>query len=491
MPPNPTPRAWRTAHASKLAYAALSVATFVLLFLYANTQPFWSDELCQVTFSGLAGSWQRAMLYDPHTPPLYDVALFFWYRLAPYGERWLLLLSEAAFALAVFVTGMVGERIRNRRTGFLAAALLALNASAILACGWELRPQAFMLLFCTLSLYEWVAKAQGPGFSAPRMFRFAAWMALSGYSHYFGVLFSGMLFLMDCLLARKKKLDFRYFFSYALALLAYVPWLRLMMGGEETGLWQPAPSLRGVAELLQFLSGQNWLVLGLFVLAAVLAAARALGASKKMGALGGGSDDSYIEIAPVFIACATILAVFLYGRFIAWRSTFWAPRYFSALFPCVMIACALALDSLLEATLRGRCKIAAAVCAGLMLFAGWNTVRVVQSVTPAPYRAAAEWLFAEGDIIYAGDTIVISSDGGWPMDGWNAYYITKQGARDPIRLADAWTIGPDELSRFNRVYHSTYGYWGLPDGLREVLHERYALLYENEELYIKVYEKID
>ncbi|MCL2810659.1 MAG: hypothetical protein FWD25_02080 [Clostridia bacterium] len=458
---------------SKMLYVVISAAAFAGLFLFANSQPFWSDELCQITFSGTAGSWRRAMLYDPHTPPLYDIALFFWYRLAPYGERWLLLLSQGAFAITVFVTGLVGEKIRNRRTGLLAASLMALNGSAILACGWELRPQAFMLLFCVLSLYEWVARVKKPGFNTPRMLRYAAWMALSGYSHYFGVLFSGMLFLMDCFLALRKKMDSRYFLSYALALLAYIPWLRLMLGGEETGLWQPVPSLQGVAELLRFLSGENLLILGLFVLAVVFAFRK----------------SAFVERAPVVVACLMILVIFVYGRFIAWRSTFWVPRYFSALFPCVMVACALALDTLLQAVLRRKQKIVAGVCVGLMLFAGWNTVQVIQRVTPAPYRAAAEWLFAQGDPIYASDTIVISSDGGWPMDGWNEYYITKQGRRDPIHLVDVWTIGPDELLRFNRVYHSTYGYWGLPESLRQTLEEHYVLLGENQELYIRVYGK--
>lgn len=465
--------------ASQMAYAAMGVATLAVLFGYANSIPFWSDELCQITFSGTAESWRKAMLYDPHTPPLYDVALFFWYRIAPYGERWLLLLSEAAFAGTVFLTGIVGERIRNRRTGLLAAAFLALNGSALLACGWELRPQAFMLFFSTLSLCEWVARAKRPGFSVSRMLRSAAWMIFNGYSHYFGVLFSGMLFLLDCLLVRKKKADVRYLLSYALAVLAYVPWLRLILGGEETGLWQPAPSLRGVLELLRFLSGQNVLLLGLFALAVVFSVAKGLGALPKV---------NRVEIAPVFIACGMILLVFLYGKTVAWRSTLWTNRYFSSIFPCVMLACALAFDSLLRALLRHKRKATAVATACLLLFAGFCAVLVIRGEATSPYRAAAEWLYAQEDM-FDTDAVVISSDGGWPLDGWNEYYITKQRTRAPIRLADAWAIEPDELLRYNTVYHSTYGYWGLPESLGEVFENQYTLLGENRSLYIKVYEK--
>jgi len=474
MPLSPSFRARFMANASKITYAALSAAAFVLLFLHADSQPFWADELCQITFSGTTGSLRETILYDPHTPPLYDAALYFWYKVAPYGERWLLLLSEGAFAITVFVTGLVGEGIRNRRTGILAALLLALNGSAIVACGWELRPQAFMLLFCVLALYEWVEKTKRPGFSAPRTLRYAAWMALSGYAHYFGVLFCGMLFVMDCFLVWRKKIALRHLLAYALAATAYIPWLRVALTQVTAGLWQPTPTLQSLAELLRFLSGENWLILGLFVPAVILAFTK----------------KPFVERAPVFAACAMILLVFAYGRFIAWRSTFWVPRYFSALFPCVMIACALALDTALQGVLRRKRKTAAGVCVCLMLFAGWNTAGVIQSVKPAPYRAAAEWLYAQGDVVFDADTIVISSDGGWPLDGWREYYITQQNTRRPILLADAWAIGPSDLLQYGRVYHSTYGYWGLPGGLGEVLDEHYTLVEENEELYIRVYGRL-
>ena len=465
-------RAWLAANASKITYAALSAAAFVMLFLHADSQPFWADELCQITFSGTTGSLGQTVFYDPHTPPLYDAALYLWYKVAPYGERWLLLLSEGAFAIAVFVTGLVGERIRNRRTGILAATLLALNGSAILTCGWELRPQAFMLLFCVLALYEWVERAKKPGFSALRMLRYAAWMVLSGYAHYFGVLFCGMLFLMDFYLVCRKRIALRYLLSYGLAGV-YLPWLRVALRHDTAGLWQPTPTPQGLLELLQFLGGENWLILGLFVLAIVFIFKR----------------KPFVERAPVFVVCVMILLVYVYGRYIAWRSTFWVARYFSALFPCMMIACALTLDTVLQGILRRKRKVAAAVCVCLMLYTGWNTVRVIQNEKPAPYRAAAEWLYAQGDIMFEPDTIVISSDGGWPLDGWREYYITKQGRREPILLVDAWIVEADVLLYFGRVYHSTYGYWGLPGKLRQVLDEHYVLLEENEELYIKVYER--
>ncbi|MCL2810658.1 MAG: glycosyltransferase family 39 protein [Clostridia bacterium] len=480
-------RKWMTANTSKIAYGALSIATFVALFLHANNRPFWLDELCQIAFSGTTDTLWETIRYDPHTPPLYDAALYFWYRIAPYGERWLLLLSEAAVAITVFVTGLTGERLRNRRTGLLAASLLALNASVLLICGWELRPQSFMLLFSTLSLYEWVARVKKPGFSIMRMVRFCAWMTLSGYSHYFGVLFGGMLFVMDCFLVWRKKTDFRHLFSYGLAALLYIPWLMAVMVLERSivGSWQPVPSLQSVESLIRFLSGQNMLVFCMLIFAVVFLVAKVLLKSR-----------SFIEIAPIFITCTMISAVYLYGNCIAWRSTFWVNRYFSALFPCAMIACSLALDAILEIGLRHRRKSAAFICAGLLLFVGWNTVQVVGRANPAPHRAATEWLYAEGDVIYSDDTVVLASVNPWFLLGWREYYITKQGTRDPFHLMSAWTVtDAEDLLQYNTVYHlsidSTQSGWGLPEGLREMLEDHYVLLDENEEMYIRVYGKSD
>ena len=92
---------WLDKNVGKLVYAGISVFTFCLMFHYAARASFWYDELYEVAFT--KGSLKDALMHclnmSCDNPPLAVMLETLWYSIAPYGEKWLLLISIISVCL--------------------------------------------------------------------------------------------------------------------------------------------------------------------------------------------------------------------------------------------------------------------------------------------------------------------------------------------------------------------------------------------------------
>ncbi|WP_195282972.1 hypothetical protein [Harryflintia acetispora] len=101
-----------TQNIGKLFYVAIALISFILMVYYVDRVPLWSDELLQAESAsyGLKASLQRCLQMRDATPPLYSICAALWYRIAPFGERWLLLISMVPTAISVYLLGSAGEK---------------------------------------------------------------------------------------------------------------------------------------------------------------------------------------------------------------------------------------------------------------------------------------------------------------------------------------------------------------------------------------------
>lgn len=84
----------RLIHIAVIIYAALVILFSVIFIVFASSQGFWSDELFNIGVISHDKSFAD-MLYiyitdEVTNPPLYTIFLYFWYRIVPYGEVYLL-----------------------------------------------------------------------------------------------------------------------------------------------------------------------------------------------------------------------------------------------------------------------------------------------------------------------------------------------------------------------------------------------------------------
>src|SRR6188474_14958 len=137
--------------------AGLTVLAAALRFATLGIQSYHHDEI--VTASRiLRGSFWHAMDavgFSESAPPLYYALAWLWTQVTGTAEYGLRSLSALAGVATVPVVFLLGAELRGRRTGIVAAALVAANPMLI----WysqEARAYALLVLLTTLSLLYFV-----------------------------------------------------------------------------------------------------------------------------------------------------------------------------------------------------------------------------------------------------------------------------------------------------------------------------------------------
>lgn len=170
--------------------AGLTLLGAVLRFATLGVQAYHHDEI--VTASRVLrvgfGHAMDAVGFSESAPPLYYALAWFWTQVAGTGEWGLRSLSAVAGVATIPVAYLIGRELRGRRTGLLAAALVAVNPM-LLWYSQEARAYALLGLFCALSLLFCVRALQGSGRRDEKR-DFVAWGVFSGLAlatHYFAV----------------------------------------------------------------------------------------------------------------------------------------------------------------------------------------------------------------------------------------------------------------------------------------------------------------
>lgn len=137
--------------------------------------------------------------YSESAPPLYYALAWFWTQFTGVGEFGLRSFSALAGTATIPVAFLLGAELRGRRTGLLAAALVAVNPM-LLWYSQEARAYALLTLLCALSLL-FCLRALRNG----QRRDFVLWGVASGLAlatHYFAVF---PLLVEAVLLARQRR----------------------------------------------------------------------------------------------------------------------------------------------------------------------------------------------------------------------------------------------------------------------------------------------
>ena len=163
--------------------AGITLAGALLRFATLDVQSYWLDEVATANILGHGfGGMISAVASGESTPPLYYIVAWLWSKLFGTGEVGLRSLSALFGALTIPLAFVLGRELVGRRTGLVAAALVAFNPLLV----WysqEARSYALMVLLTGLSLLAMLRVLERP--SARRL---AAWATVSVAAiatHYF------------------------------------------------------------------------------------------------------------------------------------------------------------------------------------------------------------------------------------------------------------------------------------------------------------------
>jgi mannosyltransferase len=164
--------------------AGLTVIAAVLRFVSLGAQSYHHDEIVTASRVLRDGFWHamEAVGFSESAPPLYYALAWLWTQLTGTGEVGLRSLSALAGIATVPVAFLLGAELRGRRTGVVAAALVAVNPM-LLWYSQEARAYALFVLLTALSVLYFV-RALDRG----RRRDFLAWgiaSALALATHYF------------------------------------------------------------------------------------------------------------------------------------------------------------------------------------------------------------------------------------------------------------------------------------------------------------------
>ncbi|WP_369283534.1 glycosyltransferase family 39 protein [Oscillibacter sp. GMB15532] len=483
-------------HGGKLLYGGICLLIFILMVYFADKQSFWSDEVGMISFySGSFGTMVDNFLNMVIiSPPLYDFFAWAWYHIAPYGQRWLLLVSILPSVLSIYVVGLIGERLRGRFCGTIAVILIGFSSTVWMNQANELRSYCFVVLFTALSFYLYLCRNNNPN---PWKFHILLGISMTclAMSHYFGMLAVVGFFFPDVFLYIKRKLPLKAIVAYLISGGVSLSWLILIYvktlshtSTQSIAGWYPVPGIEHIKGLLGFLIGDSPIAWAFLILSFAIAP---IAFTVK-----GGEETVYKPFDYGFLGTVIlfpITVIFLYGRYINQSSTMWENRYFIFLVVFIVILMALALNDFLKIILaqnpeRRRVEGTAGVL--LFLYMATTCIQLQSSLwSYYPYREGGEYLNTQANDIYNKDTVVICTLSQPFTEAWEEYFITQQGKRDRVNeIFSQYTITEEQLQNYHRVYVNT-SLVGVAPWLNEVLERDYILVEDRPDLHLRIYNK--
>ncbi len=201
--------------------AGLTALGAALRFATLGVQSYHHDEV--VTASRVLPSTfvhaMEAVGSSESAPPLYYALAWVWTQLTGTGAYGLRSLSALCGVLLIPVAYLIGRELRGRRTGLLAAALVAVNPM-LLWYSQEARAYSMLALFCGLSLLYCVRALRRPQ-DKGALTLWGVFSALALATHYFAVF--PLVAEVILLLRRRRRETLRGLWIVGLAALLLLP----------------------------------------------------------------------------------------------------------------------------------------------------------------------------------------------------------------------------------------------------------------------------
>ncbi len=403
--------------------AGLTLLAAILRFATLGVQAYHHDEIVTASrvLRGGFGHAMDAVGFSESAPPLYYALAWVWTQVTGTGEFGLRSLSAVAGVATVPVAYLVGIELRGRRTGLMAAALVAVNPMLV----WysqEARAYALLALLCTISLLYCVRALRRGSRRDFVLWGIASGLALA--SHYFAVFVVAVEAIW--LLRRHGRasapgLGIVALFGLALAPLAihqmsygHAEWIGNFTLGHR--LWETAAT---------FVSGETTDIIARPQRPALAFPPLALGLmALALLALRGSRDERRAAAIPLSLLLAAIAIPLLVALSAPSKDFLLARNVLPALVPMLV---AIAIGVTLPGARRLGAAIGAALLAyslGFCVWAGfspdlqrpdWDVVAARIGEPEAP-RATVTWVLGEASLRYYLSTGAIQVT---PADGYD------------------------------------------------------------------------
>lgn len=503
----------------KLITIAILVMMFILMCIFSEKECFWTDELDWtidiLEKSNNIGDVLKTLLKTGYNLPLYYLAMFPIYKIAPYGELWLLLPGMIMTLFGVFMVGQVGKKIGGKDLGIISLCLAATSYIAIYQGAFEFRPYAFMFCFSATTLYTYICKMQDPKNKKINIL-YTLSIILLAYSHWFGCLLVAFYFIVDCILLIRKKNSIGFILPYIALGITFIPWFVLMMTKHTNNLekyWGETPTIKSLYKAIYYLLSNNLVCMVLFISAIFIGMIYIFCKPKNKD-----KQKKFIMLT-ISSICWSLLTVFIYSRYINPKGSLWVERYFLVILPQIILLISIPIAELLHLEFKANNKkvdlkinnleinrklLVLTSTSIIIVIAIMNYNTLYKSLTSyrQPYREMAN-IVAKDERSHDEDTILIVNNG----KAFLTYYFQKQGYEIPQNVAlinqSSTKVGlqqminkgkdvgykgtsVESLYQYNTIY--LFGK-NIPNQLKEIINNKFKVEKEYKELGLCTYVK--
>ena len=413
---------------------------------FMGRQYFSLDEVSQIGFIARKNSWGKIINYyltsEVTNLPLWPLIAAIWYRIVPYGEGWMRLLTVIFTTSAIIILVKAGESFGGEKTGILTALYACISPVIMQKCGLTFRVHAFWLFFTALVFYLYIKRNNKRELAKRDYIILGLAMAGLAYSHYFGCLTIVYLFIVDLVLFINKKTDIRFMISYLIGGGSLIPWFILMIIKRTMNLeefWPATPTFESIPKALKFIVGNDeplFIILILTMIVTTIVFVRNL-LSRKTDF---GKD--YFAFAFSIMSIVFVFADYCYSAHINTHSGIFVLRYFLACIPAALIAIADFSNTVISA-IAEKIKIEKVTLFGTFIIFVWlyigapNYYYDVKDEVSAPYDNTygnVRDLIESDGRLYDDNTVIAINANRANADGFEEYYLEYGGSGKDVNV---------------------------------------------------------
>lgn len=484
---------WVNRNSGKLIYAAIAIFTFFFMVRYAGNDSLWGDELIEVEIMNhsIADALGFNLRMRDATPPLFNILAVLWYQIAPYGEQWILLISIIPSVLSIYLIGCISEKLSGKYAGICSSIFMATATSFWVKGAYELRSYGMLVFFITLTILFYYKSLKTE--NRFNKVIYSILLACVAMTHYFGMLILGMCFISDLILLIVKKVNIKRGLVYIFPALVTVGWLCAVFfvtlrnkKPEEIASWFPVPEIEHIQGMISYITGYQEYVYTIFMICAAIILFSFT--TKKLSLL---SLENYMYLFCVGTVVTVFAILVVYGNFVNQKSTMWADRYFSILFPFAMIICGY-IGNWVQAKFGGA-GIKNGICLGIFLILFFECVPQVQKYSAdQPYREVADWIYTKTNYIYDDSTLIYVTCADDSASAFNQYYISRCGKRDKLNVLPMYWRNEEgeSLTASDLLEYDTIIAFDMNGAIKSTIPaESYKILEQENSLKVTVYQK--
>ncbi len=465
-------------HWDKIIY--LSIAVFYVLLLQHNSVESYlnGDEIYEL-------GWKYTE-YPYSTNYVYYYLSKLWLYIMPFGQEYLLLLSQLLVAGTIYFSGLIGNMINGKRMGILSAVLTATSLSIVYQCSLEFRIYPFTLIATTFMLYMFMRKQRSlRNEKVSELLVYGVSIAITMDMHVFATAVAGFLMAADLLLIILKKGSKKCWLEFVIPAIYGIWWFIFYFIGYYLKSpikikWGKVPDLSVIKDTLTWLQSSSTILFALLVLGASIIL---VGCVSKIYKKQFDFVSDYSRLIIFLVPVILISVVHLYSKYINPESPLFVDRYFIAISIFLIIITAIALDTILgffENTIENTHvkKSGTIFVIVLLCIFNWSQVGpteiypAVDHTTVKKFKQTADYLLSQNDI-YCDSTLYMADMNTDILTGYQ-YYLTNGGKRDAINAVNKT---PRDLSQYNVIYSS----YIFGKSSKIVTPENFEMEYNNEE----------